>query len=153
MPGSPRKRARRAGLPVSTGDHSARAPAPPPARAPARADPKALEKYEKRQALLEEVLAHTCDPVTNPDGAADDLLRRFFGQAMLDGDVSAAKLVLDVFDARTPTMPSLERARSAIEMLEAVRAALPELEAKARAEAEAAGTVTPDTVAVDEGRW
>lgn len=149
MAGSPRKRARRAGLEVPTEGTPARAPAP----VRPCADPRDLAAYEKKRALLDYVLEVACDPVTNPDGAADELLRYFHAKALAKGDPVSAKLVLDVLESRAGPTLVPTRTRSASEMLEAVRAALPELEAKARAESEAAGTVPPETVAVDDGTW
>jgi hypothetical protein len=154
MAGSPRKRARRAGLPVPELGTPARAPARAPA--PARAKSTTREAYEERKALLASVLAETCNPVTDPAGASGELLRHFHAKALLDDDVSAAKLVLDLLEGRIA--PSrVERARTSTELLASVRAALPELEARARAEAEAEESVTPgvvdtSTTKVEEGQ-
>ncbi len=97
------------------------------------------------------------DPSEDPQGVKRAILRRFAQEAVESDEltpvsVACGKVVLDEIARLAPTS-NIDRARTAREMLEAVRAALPELEAKARAENESAGTVTPEGVAVDAGTW
>jgi hypothetical protein len=97
------------------------------------------------------------DPYDDPRGVQRAILCRFAEEAIDSEEltpvaVAAGKVVLDEIARILPRTASIERPRTATETLEAIRAALPELEAKARAENAAAGTVTSD-VATDEQSW